>query len=412
MKAICLPPQVRSLLVLGLLIASGSLAAAEAEAATPAAADRVAGLRAKLGSELTFGRRVAIEKLGNLGPAASAAVPELVGILSDDPDEMARVRAAWALGQIKEPRGEVVPALVAALSSLTDPVSRSAADAILSCGKESLPFLAKSIASGDEAVSLSAAELHLRLDPGDAAAVLPTFTRFMDHADAPFRLHSIVAIGVIGTEAAALTGALEARLRDDDEGVRMAAVRALGEMKPGDGSIRAIAAVLEGDDSKVVRFTAAEILGSAGAGNGDALRALVGALDDGDKRTRACVVDALALFGASAVPPLRAAAQEESTHNVIRIAALEALALLGAEAEPALDDLIGFLASDDDWIVRHRAATALWKIGNASEAVASALRQAKDEDPRTDVKIIAAHALRQLEAPVDREGSGEEKGSS
>lgn len=83
---------------------------------TPRVEDRDP-LRALVSSECSEVAYWAITLLGRLGDSASAAVPDLVMALNENPHRHNRERAAWALGKIGPAAKAALPALHAAVKS-------------------------------------------------------------------------------------------------------------------------------------------------------------------------------------------------------------------------------------------------------------------------------------------------------
>jgi HEAT repeat protein len=159
--------------------------------------------------------------------------------------------------------------------------------------------------------------------------------------------------------------ALKDELKDENEGVRRAATKALGEL----GDPQAVLALMEAIkvEDGGVRHAAAKALGKIGA---PAISALIQALQDKNRR--------------------------------VRWAAAEALGQIGdPQATLALTQAL----RDEDWRVREAAARALEKIGDpqAISALTQALRDEKGE-----VRRAAARALMRL-TPVSPHQNEQER---
>lgn len=370
-----------------------------AQTAKPPADETVPRLREKLKSELTFSRRFAVEELGKLGTSAAAATPELISVLAACPDPMTRIRAAWALGEIREPLDKVAPALIAALSDPEPGVRTNAGTALVRCGEPVLPEIDLALKSGNDLIRLGAAEVRLHLSKDAAEALVPVLSSLMTHQDARIRQRAVAGIAIIGRPARAVMPNLVICLKDEDVEVRNAALRTLSLMDADDVTVDAIAGVLKSDASKYVRVNAAEVLGIVGLDRAGALDTLIGAFADSDKRTRARVVESTAKFGAAAIPKVIAAARTESLHNAVRLAALDTLTQMGPVAAPAVGELLEYLANDGSWQVRHCAAAALGASGVAEPRVLSGVKKALEDDESPEVKLVAETALRALNRP-------------
>ncbi|MFI9011492.1 HEAT repeat domain-containing protein [Actinosynnema sp. NPDC053489] len=174
--------------------------------------------------------------------------------------------------------------------------------------------------------------------------------------------------------------------------------------------------------SAVVRARSAHLLGAVGGPGTSAL--LVRLLDDRDPEVRAVAVRALGRLadpaaaealvhglrrpsalphhlvmvalrriGPTAVPPLLAAAAEESD-VLVRARVAEALGLMGAVA--AAPVLVAMLRDDRSTEVRLRAARALGRIG-APSSVSDVIAAASDREP-VALRVTAAEALGALGA--------------
>jgi HEAT repeat protein len=126
-------------------------------------------------------RGMAAEKLGEMGPAARAAVKPLAAALADE-DLNVRYWAARALGEMAEQAGPAVPALVGALRTtlpgrgLQGPmryyadvraVSAEALGRIGAAARMALPALKEALDDGDQSVREAAAEAVKRIEGAD-----------------------------------------------------------------------------------------------------------------------------------------------------------------------------------------------------------------------------------------------------
>jgi HEAT repeat protein len=146
--------------------------------------------------------------------------------------------------------------------------------------------------------------------------------------------------------------ALKDELKDENEGVRRAATKALGEL----GDPQAVPALMEAIkvEDGGVRHAAAKALGKIGA---PAISALIQALQDENRRVRWAAAEALGQIGdPQATPALIQALRDEDVE--VRQAAAWALEKIGPPAVPAL---IQALQDEDGW-VRRAAAEALLKL--------------------------------------------------
>ena len=268
-------------------------------------------------------------------PAANGLrVAELSARLADPADSAARVAAAHALAGRGAEAAAAVPALVATLNRVPDPVRIAATYALGAIGAPALePLAAVLRGSGDALPQL------LRGVGRSKQAVWREQALVMDDAG-----HALAAIG-----AAALPVLVDL-LRDASEWARVNAAFALGEMDAAAGdAVPALAAAL-GDPSHFVVRTAADALGAIGA--------------------------------AEAAAPLGALLHQERPgwdepqirgwclRDQVRVNAATALARLGTGAAPAEADLIAAL-DDPCGQVTSFVVTALRRLGSPSAADAA-----------------------------------------
>ena len=276
---------------------------------------------------------------GALGDAALPAanglsVAELSGRLADPADSAARVAAAHALAARGAEATAAVPALVATLNRVPDPVRIAATYALGAIGAPAVEALAAVLrGSGDALPRL------LRGVGRSRQAVWREQALVMDDAG-----H---ALGAMGTTALPVLVDL---LQDASEWARVNAAFALGEMDAAAGdAVPALAAAL-GDPSHFVVRTAADALGAIGA--------------------------------AEAAAPLGALLHQERPgwdepqirgwclRDQVRVNAATALARLGSGAAAAEADLIAAL-DDPCGQVTSFVVTALRRLGSLSAADAA-----------------------------------------
>ena len=306
---------------------------------TPATASQVVKFVATLENVLFWKKRAAAAvTLGQIGPVAAEAVPQLVQALLKDRDSDVRRAAAAALGQIGPVAAEAVPQLVQA-----------------------------SLKDGDSDVRRAAAAALGQIGPLAAEAVPQLVQVLLKDRDSDVRRAAATALGQIGPLAAeAVPQLVQASLKDRGWRVQMAAAAALGQIGP----------------------VAAE-----------AVPQLVQAsLKDGDSDVRRAAAAALGQIGpvaAEAVPQLVQASLKDGDSDVRRAAAA-ALGQIGPLAAEAVPQLVQVLLKDRDSDVRRAAATALGQIGPLAAEAVPQLVQALLKDRDSDVRRAAAAALSQI----------------
>lgn len=175
---------------------------------------------------------------------ADAASPLLLAALTEA-DASLRVRALHALSKIADPAtAGPVAALVA------DPVPDVAAKARWAltriAGPGAAPALVALLGSGD-----STARNGLTRDLAElGAAAVPTLVEALTGADTAARGHAAEVLGFIGPDARDATADLANALRDDAQGVRLAAAMALHDVG-GPQAVEALAAHTDDPDPRL-----------------------------------------------------------------------------------------------------------------------------------------------------------------
>jgi HEAT repeat protein len=366
----------------------------------PAAVDAVPALAHELTSEHAHVRQAAAEALGQIGPAAEPAVPGLVQLLTDRLPA-SRQAAAVALSRVGRADPAAIPPLIQLLPDRADEVREAAVEALARIGPDAVPHLIELL----QALDAKAMEEWLRvrvqaldwscraaaqLEEGGAVAIGPrsnfeeirrepvkalrSATWCFGHAVADhLRLESareaaVRVLAHLGSDAAPAVGVLADALADKSRRIRLAAVRALGQVGPAarsamPGLVRALAEV------DPVRKAATEALGRVDA-NWATLPELEGAI--------------------------AALAAELRRTGDLGQGAADALVAIGPASVPAL---IRGLASDDR-IEREAAANTLGRLGPAARGAVPAL-QTTLQDQHGWVRDAAARALRAIEPEAE-----------
>jgi HEAT repeat protein len=143
-------------------------------------------------------RSQAARKLGEIGVAAKAAIPDLAAALNDADDQVrfAAINALWTIGP---DAAEAFPAVIGALKS-------------------------------DKSVEVRESAVRALADIDANLAVAPTSAALTEDADPRVRLKAAEALSKLGRHAATAIPALISALQDADYDVRTAAVDALAAM--------------------------------------------------------------------------------------------------------------------------------------------------------------------------------------
>jgi HEAT repeat protein len=200
----------------------------------PAAVDV---LRGKLDDPAT--KLSVIEILSALGPAAKAALPDLLKGLGSD-DALVRGDTAMAIGAIGGEAAEAVPMLLELVrdESAKEDARYAATYALGRIGEPAAvaePTLRALVDSDDELMATVAAWAALKVKPGDPVLVekaIPLLRRALRDERDLARLEAAVALGDIGAAASTAIPILELVAEDDPiKSVRAAAAAALSKIK-------------------------------------------------------------------------------------------------------------------------------------------------------------------------------------
>lgn len=371
----------------------------------------------------------AILVLGDLGPKAKAAVPQLTALLKDESIQVRR-EAAMALGAIGKDAAPAVPAIIGKLNDKEMAVRFAAAYALGILGpdaKAAVPALTTALQGDNEFLRVQAAWALAKINDKDPAAMdkaVEVLTKGVTSDDHRVRIASVRCLIDLHPGPAKTLPALEAAFHGADPEVVNEALSAVAEA--GKPALPGIVAALK---FKEARGHAAVILGKMGICEPKVVDALVEALSDerSDIRREICFsLGSLGPGAASATPALIKLLQDDSDR--VRYSATFALGKLGPGAKAAVPALIEELKGDDAFersvsawalahivpedaelarqimpilceglkneqpIVRGANAEALGKLGKNAAGAAAALTEAT-KDPVPGVSKAATKAL-------------------
>ncbi len=379
----------------------------------------VPALREALGDDKTG--EAAAHVLGLIGPRADDAVPDLIALLQRKQSPTGpRSEAAFALGHIGEPAGDIVKALSAALRDEKMEVRQQAAEALGWIGppaRPAVPALIATLKDDESKVARKACQALSFLGDSESAPAL--LTAFQDNraevaAEAGRALWRLgpkaeqvvpsllsMAQGSIAKSAhprallasfgPRIVGVLEKALRDEKAERREAAAEVLGRIgPPARAAVPSLVAALK-DKSSAVALTAAMALAQIDATRAAAAVPLLA--DSLDVPGAAVALANIGPDARAAVPALIAALKprkDAANQEALRASARVALARIGMPAVPALIEAL----KDKREGVAPLAGEALgWLLPPSKEAV-PALRETLKND-RAHAAVYA-HALGQL----------------
>jgi HEAT repeat protein len=253
-------------------------------------------------------RFAAVRSLGQIGPAADRAAPELIKLIDEQGQpRRLRCRAALALWQIRPNAPEVVPALAMVLRRGAAEHQEAALDAIQQLGPQAegaVPVLSDMLEAGT-------------LEGAAVTQVLRTLRQ-------------------IGRNAQTASPAILPLLEHDDWQVRLGAARALWEIDRHPSVVPALIKML-GEENVFAQEGVAEVLGEIGPAGQEAADALLPLVAEG-RPAHLRIAAAYALWETarheSAIPVLVALLASEDPNT--RDNAARTLARIGPPAEEAL----------------------------------------------------------------------------
>jgi HEAT repeat protein len=353
-------------------------------------------------------RELAVFFLGQLGPAAEAAIPVLFRIYTDT-NEGWRIEneVSQALGAMGEKGVVLLPHYFAWLTNADPKIQVIGAGFLGSIGPKArgtVPELLK-VVDGTNRNAANAAALALWSIDRQTNVALRVHTRQLQQTNHTSRQLAISYLGEMGPAAAEAAPQLEPFLRDPDSVIREQAEKALGAIDPrflessqqrlnasNDGNLERIVRMLREGDFRE-KYQALGLVGLYGPAARSAVPALIDALD-GFSPTNAGVLgwtakmnsqheaaEALAEIGpdaAAARPALMARVRIGASFHSSFCKALGRIGPPAQEAIPVLEDAL----RDENLSVRLSAADALTRIIPNQCPNAVAVLRALQHDPK------------------------------
>ena len=191
----------------------------------PAAHAAVPDLIATLRGWEPEARWAAADSLGKIG---AAAVPALM-VVAGDPDVGIRHAAICALGVAGETAAPAAPILFARLSDTNEHIRASALDSFIRIGPAALPVALTNFASSQPAVHATAAKVLLAIGT-PSRIVWPQLKAMSTNANAAVRCEAFEMMAGLRFFNTNAVKTYLAALTDAEPGVRLAAIKALSEV--------------------------------------------------------------------------------------------------------------------------------------------------------------------------------------
>lgn len=333
--------------------------------------------------------RVALVEVGR-SPEARKKFADVIMEQIGHQDTSVRLAAVQASGELGSGCSEAhLEALALLRTSDKQPkVRRAAVQALGKAGTLGVPFLVNFFHDADEGVRHFAAETLGGIGgetSADAAAELA------EHEDGPVRRSALMALGKLKVDGRDRSAIIARHLQDDDFAARLAAIQALSDLNASDEAKHMGA--LHKDDNKGIRQAAVSALAKMGKdGATEALKFL----DDPDEAVRQAAVRVFSPLHSKLPADLALPHAGEVCRKLndtdwrVRFAAVVAL---GDLHTLQYANEVAVMCDDDNNQVRRSAVTALVKLGATSAHVAAFLQ---DED--AGVKKEAETAYAELKA--------------
>jgi HEAT repeat protein len=309
----------------------------------PAARAAVPDLIAMLKGLDPHRRALALRALVSVGKDDADAAAALIGIFGDASDDWSRIQAADLLGALGLVRARAaVPALEAALRDKEPAMREAAVRALVAvdpANKHLLPAVVDLLGQEDrrgrqdERGHREARQRCVWLVNGIGQPAIDGLLALLHDKDPHRRAGAALALGCLGKDAARSAAGLKEALQDEQPRVRLFAAEALWRVS-GDvtASLPVLSGILKGKDERL-RRAAVEVLGEMAAADRKAMSALLAWLHDPDPQVRNIAVGALVemKLAATEAVPIFAAALDDPDPGV-RHLALQALSRLGPQA--------------------------------------------------------------------------------
>jgi HEAT repeat protein len=357
-----------------------------------------------LGHPNTLVRALAARTLGEIGPPAKSAAPELKKALSDRYAEVA-FEAASALCRIGEGQAEAVELVRRALDA-DDRLVPAAAIGVIprmgEAGKPLVPLALAKLADPNPNTRYAAVRLVGALDPAEGAKAAAEVAKLAADPFPEIRRQVGLVLEKLGPAAAPAAGALGGALAaEKDELTRDQFVDALVAMGPGaKPALPALVPLIGNPDVPLLlRVKVATAAAVADPASPEVAAALVKGLDDPDPTLQAAAARALAKL--DPLPPDAVAALVKLAKSTRpygpRAAALRALAEAGTRVAAAKADLDALAAGPIPGLATWAKVARIAADGDVTKAAPVVRAGLTDKNPQ--VRATAAGALELVGGP-------------
>jgi HEAT repeat protein/beta-lactamase regulating signal transducer with metallopeptidase domain len=304
-------------------------------------------------------RYTAATALGNIGPDARAAIPDLVVALGDE-EEFLRANSAEAIGNIDPADLQAVPALIKAMKDKSGRVRVAAAETLLRIGPVNKEVILAFIEAADD---------------NWKGVIIATETFFT----------------YLGPQHSYVIPDLIEMLKGPNERAQRLAITALGNMS--EAAVPAVPYIVESVKNSRLEATAAGALTKLGSGAGAAVPDLIEMLKDRHKKSSAALVlEAIGPAAREAIPAL------ENCLGGDQVQYARALLAINPKSSKAIDALVKIAESayvPDQWSEQPDAHYLLVKYGHNQKRHLRGLTDAL-ENPNSRIRLNAAAYLGNL----------------
>ena len=336
-------------------------------------------------------RRAAIRALRQIKPGQDKVVPLMLKTLGDKEPAV----VLMALHTLAEGGAAAVPAMIEALKDdRTDYWACIVLSEIGPAAKDAVPQLIKTLSDDEQEVRMEGAMTLAAIGEASAPAI-PKLIELLNDKETGVRLAAIYALGSLGPKADAATTALEPGLQSKDAFVATISTWALARIKSGDQAYLTklkkdmLPTLFEGvkDKNRKLRVAAVRAIHELKPGSEVIVPAFARLVNNNDPVTVTNALEAIATLGDKAVPGLIDGLKVKGVRGQIA----EILGRIGEPASPAVPALIEAM-EDDRPEVRREILFALGSIGPQAKAAVGVARKAL-ADPDQTVRYSAVFTL-------------------